>query len=420
MENQTIKPDTFGFTGGELANVVLGNLGLKCNRLSQFYSAGPAVASSSDEAKKAVSLPIFLRAAKILANPQVRLSAIKGGSALPLEPITVYACPGDSGMEFAALLKPEDTSLVLYFASDQSFLAWWLDLFASKVNSPIVNYLVPRLPVEEFTFVLHVLDTCRRIYMESMLLYHPLKECRIPEEDFKASFAVALKSGDVRWLLPAFFSLTPGLRGTLLDLQPGIIKTAEMLHFISRTKNPDGATSDLLFGEPAIALGYEFATFWMFGLGLTVEVLDGDGTRLVAREFLAPTSLSNHLFSVEKGQAGLDMFSHVALTLDEYRGHMSALLQNAGLKASEPAAVPSAVGNALIKSSPLDRMSVTPQPPTVKKKSNRNLIIAIVVIVVLLCFCFPAMAAIVYFVAKTAGFLPAWLGGSAWAPLLML
>jgi hypothetical protein len=30
------------------------------------------------------------------------------------------------------------------------------------------------------------------------------------------------------------------------------------------------------------------------------------------------------------------------------------------------------------------------------------------------------MAAIVYFVAKTAGFLPAWLGGSAWAPLLML
>jgi len=74
----------------------------------------------------------------------------------------------------------------------------------------------------------------------------------------------------------------------------------------------------------------------------------------------------------------------------------------------------------LIKFSAPARMLEPPHPPTVKKKSNRNLIIAIVVIVVLLCFCFPAMVAIVYFVAKTAGFLPTWLGGSAWAPLLML
>jgi hypothetical protein len=343
MENQTIKPDAFGFAGGELANVVLGNLGLKCNRLSRFYSAGPAVASTSEDAVKAVSFPLFQRAAGILANPQFRLSAVKGGSALPLEPFTVYACPGASGMEFAALLQPGDAALVLYFASDQSFLDWWLDLFACKATSSIVNTLVPRLPVEDFIFVLHVLDTFRRIYMESMLLYHPLKECRIPEEDFKASFTVALNSGDVRWLLPAFFSLTPGLRGMQVDLQAGIIATAEMLHFISRTKNPDGATDDLLYGEPAIAFGYELATSWMFGLGLTVEVLNGDETRLVAREFLAPTALSNHLFTVEKGQAGLDMFTHLALTLDEYGGHMTSLLQNAKTKASEPVPEPQSV-----------------------------------------------------------------------------
>jgi hypothetical protein len=361
MENQTIKPDAFGFAGGELANVVLGNLGLKCNQLSQFYSAGPAVASSSDDAEKAVNLPLFRRAAGILTNPQVRLSAIKGGSALPFEPFTVYACPGASGMEFAALLKPGDEALVLYFASDQSFLDWWLDLFACKSTSPIVNTLVPRLPVEEFTFVLHVLDTFRRIYMESMLLYHPLKECRILEEDFKASFAVALNSADVRWLLPAFFSLTPGLRGTLLDLQPGIVETAEMLHFISRTKNPDGGASDLLYGKPAMALGYEFATSWMFGLGLTVEVLNGVGTRLVAREFLAPTGLSNHLFTVEKGQAGLDMFTHLALTLEEYGSHMSALLQNAKAKALEPVSEPQALG----QSSPQKPIATLPEvmPP---------------------------------------------------------
>jgi hypothetical protein len=81
----------------------------------------------------------------------------------------------------------------------------------------------------------------------------------------------------------------------------------------------------------------------MWGLGLTVEVLNGDRTRQVAREFLAPTALSNHLFTVEKGQAGLDMFTHLALTLDEYGGHMTSLLQNAKAKAMEPVPEPQVV-----------------------------------------------------------------------------
>jgi YD repeat-containing protein len=59
-------------------------------------------------------------------------------------------------------------------------------------------------------------------------------------------------------------------------------------------------------------------------------------------------------------------------------------------------------------------------PPTVEKKSNRNLIIAIVVIVVLLCCCLPALIGIVYFIAKEAGVLPAWLGGTTWVPLILL
>jgi hypothetical protein len=65
------------------------------------------------------------------------------------------------------------------------------------------------------------------------------------------------------------------------------------------------------------------------------------------------------------------------------------------------------------------RMSVPPPPPTVKK-SNRNLIIAIVVIVILLCCCLPALIGIIYFVAKNAGVLPSWLGGTTWVPLFML
>jgi hypothetical protein len=63
---------------------------------------------------------------------------------------------------------------------------------------------------------------------------------------------------------------------------------------------------------------------------------------------------------------------------------------------------------------------VPPPPPTVNKKSNRNLIIAIVVILILLCCCLPALIGIIYFVAKNAGVLPPWLGGTTWVPLFML
>jgi hypothetical protein len=350
MENQTNKPDAFGFAGKELAKVVLGNLGLKCNRLSMFSSAGVVVASTSEDAVKAVSFPQFQRAAGILANPLIRLSAAKGGSTLAVEPFTVFGIPASSGMEFAVVLRPGDASLVLYFASIEAFLVWWTDLFACQANTPVINTLVPALPVEEFTFILHVLDSFRRIHIESMLLYHPLKESRISVDNFMASFEVALNSGDVRWLMPALFSLTPGLKGTLLDLHPEIIDTAEALHFISRTKNPDNGADELRYLDPGLALGYEFATSWIFGLGLSVEILTVDGIIVLFREFLAPTAFSNHLFSVEKGKAGLDMFTHFAQTLDEYRQHMTALLKEAGGKASEPVAVPSPANLALVGS----------------------------------------------------------------------
>lgn len=332
MDNQTNKPAAFAFTADELAKVLLGNLGLKCNKLSLFSSAIPVVASSSETATQAVSFPLFRRAAEILANPLVKFAAAKGGSTLAVETFTVFSCPSSSSMELVAVLRPGDVSLVLYFETVQIFLEWWTDLFACKENTPVTNYLVPELPLEEFTFILHVLDTFRRINMQSMLLYRPLKESRISGNDFMASFEVALNSGDVRWLMPALFSITPGLKGILLDLHPDIIDTAEALHFIKRTKNPNNGEDDLLYLDPGITLGYEFATSWLFGLGLAVEVLTGDQVNIVAREFLAPTALSNHLFTIVKGNSGLEMFTHFSLTLEEYRKHMIALLRKAAVK----------------------------------------------------------------------------------------
>jgi hypothetical protein len=363
MENQTNTPEAFGFAGEELAGIIQGKLGLKCNRLSAFQSDGPLPASSSEEALKALGFPQFQRAAAILANPLIKLSAAKGGGALPGEKFSVFGSPQPSGMEFAALLRPGDATLVLYFASQAAFLDWWTGLFACQANTPVVNRLLPALPLEEFTFLLHVLDSFRRIYMQSMLLYHPLKDCRIGVPDFTASFDVALNSGDMRWLMPALFSLTPGFSGTQLDLQPDVLITAEMLEFVQRVKDAERGTDELVYLEPAIALGSEFAASWMWGLGLLVELLAASGTTAFAREFLAPTAITNHLFSVTKGPENLDLFTHFALTLDEYRQHLDTLLEQAGAKALEPIPVPEPPAPAV--PSPADATPVGSQPAPV-------------------------------------------------------
>jgi FHA domain len=151
---------------------------------------------------------------------------------------------------------------------------------------------------------------------------------------------VALNSGDIRWLMPALFSLTPGFSGTQLDLQPDMLITAEMLEFVQRTKDPVSGADELVYLEPAIALGSEFATSWMWGLGLSVELLAASGTTAFAREFLAPTAITNHLFSVTKGPEDLDLFTHCVLTLDEYHQHLAGLLEQAAAKALEPIPVP--------------------------------------------------------------------------------
>jgi hypothetical protein len=332
MDNLTNKPAAFAFTGDELAKVILGNLGLKCNKLSQFSSVPAVVSSSSENATQAVSFPLFRRAAEILANPCLKFSCAKGGGTLAVESFNVYGCSTPAGTELVAVLRPENVSIVLYFATVESFLEWWTDLFACKENTPIINCLVPELPLEEFVFIMHVVDTYRRINMQSMLLYRPLKENKISVNDFMATFEVALGSGDVRWLMPAVFSVTPGLKEIILDLHPEIVDTAEALCFIKRTKNPNTGEDELIYLEPGITLGYEFATSWMFGFGLSVEVLAREEIQLVAREFLAPTSFSNHLFTIVKGNSGLEMFTHFALTLNEYSKHITGLLKKAAAK----------------------------------------------------------------------------------------
>jgi hypothetical protein len=326
METSKKAPDGYGFTGTELDDLILANCNLQPNSLSAFCAGERRPAADTENARQALASPNFRRAAELLAKPHFRLTAVKGGGALAAEMFSVYGQVSASGMELAALMRPGKTVMVLYFEDEALFLDWWCGTMASKVRTPSVNYLVPELPTEEFAFILHVIDAFRRVYMENMLLYTRPEKYVIPEEDFIAAFKVALQSGDIRWLLPALFNLTPGLAGTLLDIQPGLVETAEALRFMRYEKGCAPGDGIIRFTDAALAMGFEFAAFWQFGLGLQAEVLSAGAVRPMAWEFLAPTNFANHLFTCRTGQMGIRFFKHDQLTYGEYRKHVSGLL----------------------------------------------------------------------------------------------
>ena len=149
--------------------------------------------------------------------------------------------------------------------------------------------------------------------------------------------------------------------------------------------------------------------------------------------------LSFCIRSQTKNQVEMDGYNQISWEafFGEFFNHPSQVMK---APSSPPGVLEPETGQIPISISPLHSSPQKPSPPAtegmppvpsspaqesvpapaVEKKSNRNLIIAIVVIVIMLCCCFPALLAIIYYVAKGAGVLPAWLGGAAWVPLLML
>ena len=100
-----------------------------------------------------------------------------------------------------------------------------------------------------------------------------------------------------------------------------------------------------------------------------------------------------------------------AISFHDEAGNLVVITENGGTASASVQPASPAPGAPAQNSAP---------PADVGRKPSRNLIIAIVVIVVLLCCCLPTLLGIVYFVAKDAGVLPAWFGGTTWVPLILL
>ena len=302
------------FKSGEL-EALLADISIERNALSPISRVGydaPGLFLTEEKLKLRDSAA-FRTAASIISSPQIRISVVKGGGSLGVEHFNLLGRIEGESARWTALINNENTTAAIYFDDTQGLIEWFNDTFAVKTDIPMNNLLASDMTLEEWVILAHTVDAFRRVHMESMLLYRPKREYSIAADDYIASLNVSLESGDIRWLLPAFFAVTPGLAGLKPNLSPEVLQAAEAFGLISHTRDSETNAGFFTFSAEGMTIGLEFATSWMYGVGFDAAVLNDDGGRCVPVCFLAPTSLGNHLFMADRNETGAWSIRHQAL-----------------------------------------------------------------------------------------------------------
>ncbi|MBC8461669.1 MAG: zinc ribbon domain-containing protein [Deltaproteobacteria bacterium] len=330
----TIGIFSFQISQTDLGPLFIDILGLDCDTHSPLSAAlaecQAGSAETENELRKIAKDENVKKAAEILARPAFIMVNRTGGGSLPLSFFTACFSPETDNDAFAVVTPSfEGSYMIQLFENPWIYLAWWLDLNASKANERVANYIPPPISFESFVYLLHTIDAFRRSAYDGMLNYAPTEYPLMRVEAFTDSLKASIRSGDMRWLLPAFLGLTPGLDMSSFDETPEHFKPLAKLDFLLPTKNEDGTDDLLVFGEAGKIMGVEFYRTWFQSTGFEISVRAGEEWQIAGRGFLAPTGMANHLTLVDPDQAGGYPINHQALTREMLDSKLARLLTDA-------------------------------------------------------------------------------------------
>lgn len=286
--------------------------GLIGNSLSPFsYNAEQAATSNPSELfKQLAESAQFKSIAQRLLEPDLKIQFNSGGAGAVKDQYYALLSDDDKSV-LVQMTNSEGQILLLLFTDLDSFLNWWTVVYASAGMGSYQTVFPSVMEAEVLVCALHSVDIYRRAYMESMLEYRSGVDLSLTVQEFVQLLKRSLASGDQRWLLPAMFEITPGLKNSSISLNPDHLKQIEQLGFISTKENI------ITLGERARIIGTEFITSWLGAFGWQASALINGQERILSRVFLAPTAFANHLISFESGESGKYRFRHQASTRDD-------------------------------------------------------------------------------------------------------
>ncbi|MCP4897233.1 MAG: FHA domain-containing protein [bacterium] len=297
----------------------------------------PGSARPSTELAEALSESRASVVAEIIACPSFRLWGRNGGGRTPFSAFAVCGRPDTHPNLFVAASPSfEDAWLFEVLDGVDGVAAWLGETYAAPVTDTMPNLLPPPIEIESLLYAFHSIDAFRRVTMQGLLEYKATSEPVIPVDEFISSMRQSIASHDLRWLLPAFMHLVPGLDLGSLDIRDEHLQfLIDQAIFDAVAASQDGQQV-LVFGEAGIGLGVEFYDGWLSSIGFELQVRSGGSPESVLRGFLAPTPLTNHFVTI--GVDGVAQVNHQAMTLERLMLKLVELLSEAEERAEEPLA----------------------------------------------------------------------------------
>ncbi|MCR9137730.1 MAG: hypothetical protein NXI27_17160 [Alphaproteobacteria bacterium] len=273
-------------------------------------------------------------AVNILAAPDLIMNCRTGGG-VPTGYLSACHAKSVNPDAFAVVTPSfERAFMVTLFEDQQQFLTAWIAANASAADTAVVNLISSKMRYESLVYIFHAIDLYRRTTMQNLLQHSADTSPTISVDEFTGSLGSSTKSGDLRWLVPCFLALTPGL--DQYAFQGDITHVEELTRRdVLYVEEEDGTpTETLTYGDVGRSLGIEFHRSWLSAAGYETSVRTSRGWRSTGRAFLAPTSLCNHLFSVS-GSASEAFVDHAALSRDDLADVLAQQLQRTGEAVSD-------------------------------------------------------------------------------------
>jgi hypothetical protein len=268
------------------------------------------------------------RVASILARPEVRIDHVVAARSGDWS--IFMACWHRAAPDTFVVLIPRSAEnySVIRFDSAAAYLAWWVAELTSTTARTIPNYLPPHLSLPTLLYALHAVDAYRRAALRRASEYGVAGALWISAVDFASTMRAALLSRDTRWLLPAFFSLTPGVISLLREPSDEQLSWLEAAAFLHPRVHPRTGEDGFIFGEAAEAFGEEMSGGLSAAMGFAVSIWSNNRVLPLEQAFVAATNSANHFIRIGSDEDAAAA-NHQAMTQTHLFMTLHAMLSDA-------------------------------------------------------------------------------------------
>ncbi|HAP32783.1 MAG TPA: hypothetical protein DCQ14_07020 [Firmicutes bacterium] len=327
------KPAAFDIRVNDIGKLFMEELGLTPQQGSALSGIGRSVDGEGRDLKSVYREYLqdqeFTRAARCVAAPDLFVINRIGGGGLDLEEIRLYHKKSEGDVVVATAITADGAFTMRPFDNYTAYLEWWSEKYACKNEETTANYIPPKVSLEQFLFILHAIDCFRQVSYKNMLSFKYAEKATIEFSEFAQGMAASLKSGDIRWLLPAFTVVLPGFSQFNVEIEPGDVSIVMEQNFLLNARRTSTGEMVLAFGEAGQNMGVEFYRTWMMSSGFEINVARPTDFTAIERLFVAPTALANHFVRIETVAGGKGVVNHQAYTREQLEHKLLELFERA-------------------------------------------------------------------------------------------